>query len=173
MHLHPVADPSREPADREQYREHLQRNKELYYQSLYAGALHSDRITGDIGIFALKVVLILNGAALLGLLGAFPSFTSNTNASEQLLAAGGYYLCGVLAAALAVGVAYLYQSFVTGNDWDTLREASDMPPANPWIGKGPLQISLLVTVLLAFTGYGLFGHASFRVLRALEIYGAA
>ena len=87
--------------------------------------LHSDRAAVDIGLTVLKVALLINGGAIVALL-AFVGQLWGKEAQRMMgvLDANLPFMLGLVAAALAAGVAYFYQSFVTAGAWRTLEEIS-------------------------------------------------
>ena len=46
------------------------------WNKMHEAALHSDRFAGEIGVFVLKIVLIVNGGSLVALMGAYRGLTA-------------------------------------------------------------------------------------------------
>lgn len=112
------------------------RRQEQHWQGQFQHALHSDLAAVSIGNLALKTVTLMNGGALALLL------------VTGALWAASPFVWGLLASALATGVAYFYQSFVTRALFE------DMAGASKW-GR-LIAVTRVLMLALAWAGYGLF-----------------
>lgn len=56
----------------------------LLWQKFYEAIQHSDRAAVDIGVFVLKVMMIINAGALLALLAALGQFKDNRGMSNAI-----------------------------------------------------------------------------------------
>lgn len=107
-----------------------------HWQGQFQHALHSDLAAVSIGNLALKTVTLMNGGALALLL------------VTGALWAAAPFVWGLLASALATGVAYFYQSFVTRALFEDMAGASERSRL--------IVITRIVMLALAWAGYGLF-----------------
>ena len=74
------------------------------WQKLYESALHSDRIAAEIGVFVLKTMLFMNGAALAGLLTALVQLRENQKMVTAIVDSAEQFFWGLMAAALVEGI---------------------------------------------------------------------
>lgn len=97
----------------------IQNEKSLiHYQKSWEHALHSDQLTAQIGLFALKMVLSVNGAALIAIMAAYPSLAKDSPILASTLPDVGFYMVCGLVAALCCGVlTYFYQGQLTYQRW--------------------------------------------------------
>ncbi|CAM3394071.1 hypothetical protein [Thalassospira profundimaris] len=90
----------------------------IHYQKSWEHALHSDQLTAQIGLFALKMVLSVNGAALIAIMAAYPSLAKDSPILASTLPDVGFYMvCGLVAALCCGMLAYFYQGQLTDKRW--------------------------------------------------------
>lgn len=130
----------------------------LRWGKIYDRITMLERGAIDIGLFALKAILLLNGGAILAMMTFLPNLTGRGEDVLRLAAitAMKWFFGGLLCAGVAVAVAYFYQNFVVGKGWNQLSEASgEKAPPYGWIN--PFVMPLIwTTIILAFVSLGLF-----------------
>ncbi|WP_430473759.1 hypothetical protein ACQ0MK_17905 [Thalassospira lucentensis] len=90
----------------------------IHYQKSWENALHSDQLTAQIGLFALKMVLSVNGAALIAIMAAYPSLAKDSPTLAKALPEVGLFMVyGLVAALFSVMSAYFYQGSLTDKRW--------------------------------------------------------
>ena len=145
--------------------------KLLHWQKVYAQALHSDRAAVDIGLFTMKVVMVINGGALVALMVFLRGFTGPGTAflRSATVQAIKLFLLGLLLAALASGIAYINQNAVTANIWNDLAKVTDpkakIPQPHTEKVAGPLIFAVIILTVVA---YGLFAAGAWTLLTALD-----
>ena len=85
----------------------------LLWQKHYEHYLHSDRAAVDIGIFVLKVVMVVNAGALIALLATFGQFKDVQEVAGSIAASAYPFFFGLVAAILGAMLSYIYQSLNT------------------------------------------------------------
>jgi len=136
------------------------------WQALYDSALHSDRIAAEIGIFVLKIVLLMNGASLAALLTALTQLKDRPVMVGVIAEAAKLFFWGFMAAALAAGLSYFYQSFITAKDWHEFHKAYPTPDVTPpfaW-ARTSAAVLIIVIILLALCSYGIFGLGAWNLI---------
>ena len=130
----------------------------VLWHKFYEQILHSDRATVDIGVFALKVVMTINAGALLALLAAKESLEGAPGAVQ--------FFVGLMSAALAALLSYIYQSLVTASLWNQFSvEFPDpgTPPRFGWAHKSA-KVIIVIVLLLVFVSYGAFGWGTWSAI---------
>lgn len=88
------------------------------FEKTWDHALHSDQLAAQIGLFALKMVLSVNGAALIAIMAAYPSLAKDDPALANALPEVGIFMVyGLITALLSAMCAYFYQGQVTEQRW--------------------------------------------------------
>ncbi len=150
----------------QQHRQLSHDSKLRHWQSLYETALHSDRVAAEIGIFVLKVVMVINGSALIALLAAYPNFKPHQ--LPGYLSGTKFFFWGLLIAALASGLSYFYQGFVTAMSWNNLNESVESKPPFPAAAKFAKPF-IIAVILLTVCSYILFSFGGYSVLEAIAV----
>ena len=136
----------------------LHQTRLVLWQKRYEQILHSQRAAVDIGVFALKVVMTINAGALIALLTAKGVLEGAPGAVP--------FFVGLMSAALAALLSYIYQSFVTAdllNHFSAEFPDPGTPPRLRWAGKSAGVIIVFV-LLLVFVSYGAFGWGTWLVI---------
>jgi len=134
----------------------------LHWQKLFDTVLHSDRISAEIGIFVLKVLMTVNGGALITLI-AFVTNADSDESSGLMQAAecaSKWIFWALLFAMISAAIAYFYQSLVTAKGWKELQEASGVEdPGYKWAPCSAKITSILmvVTALMSFASFVIGG----------------
>ncbi len=124
--------------DLETYKASLRR-QEMHWRAQFESVQQNDRAAIDIGLTALKTALLINAGAVVALL-AFAAQRWDNEAKKMIKVLDGseLFVWGLFCAAVAVGVAYFYQSAVTARADDALTEisrtAGDFRP-RVWVSK--------------------------------------
>lgn len=140
----------------------------LRWQKLFEQAVHSDRILAEIGLFNLKVLMIINAGALAGVM-PVALHESDEMIKVILAQAGQWFALGLLAAVLATGVSYFYQMAITAKAWRILDGVSDVQKPLPYSWAHPMAVvTLVVTVTLLLAAYGLFAYGLYWLVVVLR-----
>lgn len=140
----------------------------LKWQKMYETALHSDRVAADLGIFVMKILLVINGGALIAVMNAVQPLGQNKQIAGQMTDGGGMFLWALAAAALAAGVAYFYQGCITSLEWNKMHVefGGGTPAKRMSIAANVLIYAIIIPLCLL--SFGLFLCGGLRVLWALE-----
>lgn len=138
------------------------RSSLLRWEKIYDSAIHSDRLTGEIGILVLKTTLLANGG---GVIAVLPVLAGTPSTSQKIVDAfitsGIWFAVGLLAAVAVTGLSYFYQMSVTVRDWNHLADAVGGDAPNPWADKSAWVLFFIVTPLVLFAvvcfGIGIIG----------------
>jgi tellurite resistance protein TehA-like permease len=126
--------------------------------------LEAERLRGELGVFALKVVMTVNAGALLAILAMIANMdrVRNHQPYEAALAVSGWYLAGLVAAMLAGLLGYFYQGALAHNRRDEYYEAIGRPKDNSCLSKNEklLYRGTLACGIGAFVAFSL-GSLSF------------
>lgn len=96
----------------------------IHYEKSWEHALHSDQLTAEIGLFALKMVLSVNGAALVAIMAAYPSLAQhNYDVADALPNVGFFMICGLISALISGMLAYFCQGQITTKRWSEHNQA--------------------------------------------------
>ncbi len=148
----------------------LLRRQEQNWQARFESVLHSDRAAVDIGLLAVRTAILMNAGAIVALL-AFVGqlWDVDRKGMAGMLSGASPFVWGLVSAASAAAVAYIYQSFVTAIKERGLAEVSE--------GAGDLMPFVWVPRLTAWTkipmvgfvalSYGLFIWGTFGLLDVL------
>jgi len=142
------------------------------WQKMYESALHSDRLAGEIGVFVLKILLAINGGALIALMGAFQRLAENKEIAAGLTGGGRMFLWGLSAAVVAAGASYFYQSFVTVAEWGSMQREFGNTTYVACAEKVAPAIIYGIVIPLCLASFGLFYAGALDVLLALESLAA-
>ncbi len=155
---------SEDDKDLENYKAELRR-QEMHWRAQFEVTRQSDNAAVDIGLTALRTALLVNAGAVVALL----AFVGQLWGKEGQRLAGVLdailpFVGGLSAAALAAGVAYFYQSFVTAGaqraQEEISRGAKDLRP-QVWIPRltNWTRIGMVGLVLLSYVFFlwGTFG----------------
>ncbi len=153
----------------EAYKAELRR-EEHRWQAQVETIRHCDRAAVDIGLTVLRTALLINAGAVVALL----AFVGQLWGREEQRMAGVLdaslpFVGGLASAALAAGVAYFYQSFVTAMAQRALEEisrgAKDLNP-QVWIPR-LTDWTRVAMVALVVLSYGLFLWGIIRAINAM------
>jgi len=143
----------------------------IHYQKSWEHALHSDRLTAEIGMFALKMAVSVNGAALVAILAAYPSLAKNDPALAEILPDVGFFMVnGLIAALVSALLAYFFQGQATAMRWsehnESHSEGQDSLQGVKWLNwiVAILQIGFVVAWLVSAV---LFIIGCFKLVSAL------
>lgn len=89
------------------------RRQEQSWQMRFQRVLHSDRAAVDIGIGALKTVILINAGGLVAMMPFVSQKLGRGENAHSLISAGEWFVGGLILGAFAFLVAYIYQSIVT------------------------------------------------------------
>ncbi len=138
------------------------RRQEIHWRAQYDFILNSDRAAVDIGLTALRIALLVNAGAVVVLL-AFVGqlWDKEPQQMADVLNSSQPFVWGLTSAALAAGVAYFYQSFVTVKAYHALKQISLKPKdieTQVWIPRlmNVTRVSMVALVVLAY-GFFLWG----------------
>ncbi len=118
----------------------LLRRQEQNWQARFESVLHSDRAAVDIGLLAVRTAILMNAGAIVALL-AFVGqlWDVDRKGMAGVLSGASPFVWGLVSAASAAAVAYIYQSFVTAIKERGLAEVSegagDLMPF-VWVPRG-------------------------------------
>ena len=132
------------------------------WHKLHDHILHNDRAAVDIGVFALKVVIMINAGALIALLAAIKSL----NGVPGILV----FFFGLMAAVGAALLSYIYQSSVTANLWREYQTNFPEPGEEPPYKWAPAtsKLTIWAIILMVFTSYILFGCGTWAVIFSIS-----
>ena len=146
------------------------RRQEQNWRARFDRALHSDLAAVDIGLVALKTAILVNAGAVIALL-AFVGqiWDEGGDTMAALLRGIKPFVYGLVAAGVAAGVAYIYQSIITVREQRALAEVSEgaddlkpqvwVPRLSKWTAVGMIGLVLL--------SYALFIWGALDIVRAL------
>lgn len=144
--------------------------KRSQWEAMYTTALNSDFAAVQIGIFVMKALITVNGAALVAVLAAFPQLQDVPSFKGAVVTVGLLFVGGIAAGLLGAIIAYFYQSTVTANAWHEMHvkfpTESNLPPF-PWASKTAVYLAfpMLGFNLLSFV---LFCFGSWYLLEAFS-----
>lgn len=148
----------------EQYKAQLRR-QEMNWRARFDSMESSDRAAVDIGLVAVRTAVLINAGAAVALLAFVGQLWRDQNPTLKIvLHAMQPFVWGLLAAAVAAGVAYFYQSFMTARYQHGLAEISEaadkLQPMKftPWFAgtTGILMIALVIASYVFFAWGTLF-----------------
>lgn len=140
-------------------------------EAMYKSASDSDFAAVQIGIFVMKAVISVNGAALIAVLAAFPPLQNVASFKGAVPTIGLLYVGGIAAGLLGAIIAYSYQSVVTANEWNKIHEAYPdgvNPPPFPWANKAAMILALPMIGFI-FVSFVLFCFGSWYLLEAFSL----
>ena len=148
----------------ENYKAQLRRQEQNWHVR-FEHVLHSDRAAVDIGMMAVRTAILMNAGAIVALL-AFVGqlWAVDSERMAKVLDATPPFVWGLVSAAGAVAVAYMYQSLVTAaeqRNWAEVSEEAESLKPFLWvprltIGTGLMMVGLLVLLYIFFIS-GTFG----------------
>lgn len=130
-------------------------------------AMHSDRLAGEIGVFVIKTILLVNGGASIALIGAFAGLSKHAAVGAELADGGAYFLWGLTCAVAGAVFAYFYQSVNTENEWFEMRKTFEALEEKPWTGTTRV-ILISITIVLMLISFALFILGAQHVLGAFQ-----
>jgi len=147
---------------------------ELRYQgslARYNAVLHdlkdTDMVAGQIGVFVLKSIITVNGAALIAVLTAYPHLRGLAIFQKVIPIAGQNFVLGLTFGLLAAFATYFYQSCLTASkhnkvheDYGDKSKPLPFPSAETFVSVfvGPMIISSVASFVLFVMGcWGLLG----------------
>lgn len=144
------------------------RLKELDLRTRYDRFLQSDRAAADIGIGALKTVILINAGAIVSLLALIGQLWNNQDQGRQLaiqiIPKFLLFGWGLAAGGVAFTVAYFYQSAITElarKDFDGVFSVSVKPPSMLRLANiTRIMMVAFAFISLVFFIFGMFGVAS-------------
>lgn len=139
------------------------------WQKMQEHALHSDRLAGEIGVFVLKIILVINGGALIAVMAAYAQLGTSKEIATGLADGGRLFLWGILVAALASAASYFYQSFVTAKLWNDMQEAFGDKAQYPWARRASQILFLALVFPLTLVAYSLFAYGAYKTLHTMEL----
>ena len=138
----------------------------LLWQKHYEHYLHSDRAAVDIGIFVLKVVMVVNAGALIALLATFGQFKDVQEVAGSIAASAYPFFFGLVAAILGAMLSYIYQSLNTAkllNEFHGHFPKLGEPP--PYVWARPLaKVILCIVILLVLASCAFFGYGTWLLI---------
>ncbi len=148
------------------------RRQEMRWRAGFEIIQHSDRAAVDIGLTALKTALLINGGAVVALL-AFAGQLWNQEGERMasMLDASVFFLWGLIAAAFAAGVAYLYQSLhsrLAIRNLDEISAGAENLRPEVWTPKLRWTAALIMVGLVA-ASYVLFLWGAFAAVSAMAL----
>lgn len=142
-------------------------SKLTHWSKTYEHVLHSDRITADIGIIILKVVLFISCGGIVALLAAFPFVEANAEGASGIVLAGKYLLFAILLGVLALVCSYFRQGEVTHIMWDHMKDTeSVLEYPNARLAS---KILMNVTILLLTISVLAFCYGAIMALDAMSV----
>lgn len=148
--------------------------KRFELEAQFTEMQQSDQWSVDLGIIALKTALLINAGALVALL-AFASnlsslFENRDGSLWNLLAAFRPFVYGVVAAALAAGVAYLYQSIAAATAEHEFREllaGQGLFKSRGWLDLSG-GVTAIIMIILVLFAYAAFAWGAVGVISGLQ-----
>ena len=138
------------------------------WQKRYETVMHYDRITADLGIFVLKTTIVINGAALVALLAAYPGIRGDEAFAAAIPAGGYWFLWGLLLAVLAAFIAYFSQGFMAAmHGYRMQKEYGNEKPPNSW-AEHVATPTVWVAILLVGASYVMFALGGHKLLGAFS-----
>jgi hypothetical protein len=129
------------------------RRQEMQWKENCDQAIHSDRAAVDLGIAALKTVILINAGALVVLLAFVAQVWTKDNGKKiasGILDASDAFVVGLVAGVLAFGIAYIYQSALTRRLWRNVEEISAQSgplPSIRWLGRIEIACKVIMVIL--------------------------
>lgn len=142
------------------------RREEMLWQHYANEFARSDGHAVQTGIVALRTAILLNSGAIIALMAlAGRIIDFGNNVAISIFNRVDLYLVGLVCAMFAAGTAYLYQSFVTAENFNKWQRSdvttNDSAKAKSY--QRPINGVALFMVMLVLASYALFVVASFRV----------
>jgi hypothetical protein len=156
------------------------RRQELEWQALNDRVNQSDQAAVDIGVGALKTIILINAGAIV----AFLAFVGQLWKDDPLLVANVLhasmpFVVGIIFSSVAYSIAYIYQSMLTYKfqcDAFAVYSPNAGHPEPSSLDK-PLFVLIIAMVLFAFIGLGSFICGAKKVIRVFDqqtaVYKAA
>lgn len=159
---------SSDSPDAKQFEHQLRHQSRLLeWEKRFDYATHSDRLAGEIGIFVIKTMLLINGGGSIALIGAFAGLSRHATVGSELAAGGGYFLWGLTSAVVGAVVSYFYQSVNTENEWCRMRQAFGEISGRKWTERTRVVLISIAIVFLLIS-FGLFVAGAQHVLGAFN-----
>ncbi len=137
------------------------------WTKVYEHMVHSDRITADIGIFILKVVLFISCGGVLALLAAFPFVLTNAEGASGIVLAGKYLLLAIFLGVLGTVSAFFRQGNITAILWDDLKQPHlKLEYPNARLAQKRL---MTFTIIMLTASVLIFCYAAITALEAISI----
>lgn len=144
---------------------HASRLKE--WEKKFEFATHSDRLAGEIGVFVIKTILLINGGGSIALIGAFAGLSRHAAVGTELASGGESFLWGLTAAVTGAVFAYFYQSVNTENEWFEMKKVFGTLDKRPWTERTRLVL-LGFTIVFMLISFGFFVAGALHVLGAFK-----
>ena len=142
-----------------------QDRKLIEWQEKYKDYRHSDRLAGEIGIFVLKVLMAINGAALISLMAAYPNIKGGVALAVPL--AGKWFLYGLVLSVVASFLAYIYQSVIAAADMHDLHKVSGQDAPFVW-ARTTAGVLIIFVIGIGIAAFILFVLGGLEMLNAFE-----
>ena len=139
----------------------------FHWQRVYEQILHSNRAAVDIGLFVLKVVMVVNAGALIALLATIGQFKDVEGVVDSIAESAYPFFFGLMTAILGAGLSYFYQSLITANLWNAYYAKfsnPEEPPPFPWAGQLAEVVMWIVIILLVLTSCASFGFGAWLLI---------
>ncbi len=130
--------------------------------------MHSDRLAGEIGIFVIKVILVINGAGSIALIGSFSHLAKRADIGALLSDGGQFFLWGLTAGVIGAIFAYFYQSVNTASEWSDMKKTYEQRDEMRWTITARLWL-LGAAILSQTIGFVCFIIGSHKVLGAFRL----
>jgi len=142
----------------------------LHWQKRYEEILHSDRAAVDIGIFALKIMIVTNAGALIALLASIGSFKDIPGMVDTLAESACPFFLGLMFAIFSAFLSYIYQSLVTKTLWEDFNTDFGNPEEPPPYARKykPERIIIFFVIILVVVSYGFFGYGVWSLVSNID-----
>ena len=154
----------------ENYKAQLRRQEQNWHVQ-FENVLHSDRVAVDIGMMALRTVILMNAGAIVAILAFVGQLWSvDSESMVKVLSGTLLFVWGLVFAASSIAVAYFYQSFVTSLAQRSLAEVSEgSEDLEPFVWKPRFTIiTRVLMIFLAVLSIGSFILGIFDVINVIE-----
>lgn len=139
------------------------------YQAHFNYAMHADQIAAEIGVFVLKIMLLVNAGGLITLMGVYQPLAETPKIAAGLTWAGKYFLWALMTAMIAAFISYFYQGLIVEGEWSKMQLKFEKKIYRPWASKVAAAViwGLIIPGIVA--SFVLFAFGAYEVLNTLEM----
>ena len=154
--------------------EAMNRRQDINWRARFDSVQDSDRAAVDIGISALKTLILINDGSLVALLafvGQIWNKEEGRKLVSQVLGSSYPFMWGLISGGAAITIAYFYQSAITSlkqHDFWEFSGQTQTSGLSKKVSKRIAKVTCVVMILLAFISYVAFFCGMLGVSRILQ-----